>query len=695
MGYRITADVGGTFTDVVVVDDRTAELAIGKATTRDRVFDGVRDAVESAAATWGGCGADLLADCPLFVYSTTLATNAIIERKTGKTALLTTAGFPDVLVLREGGKSSPFDLDVAYPGPFVPRRLTFEIPERIDAEGAVVRELDEGAARRVVRGFASHGVEAVAVCLLWSVANPVHELRLAQIVADELPGVPCTLSHRLNPVVREYRRASATAIDASLRPLMTEHLAGIERDLAGAGFNGELLAATSYGGVMHAGDLGESPIFSVKSGPALAPVSGKFYAERERSAADVVVCDMGGTSFDVSLVRDGKVNFTRETWLGERFLGHLIATSSVDVRSVGAGGGSIAWVDDGGLLRVGPRSAGARPGPACYGRGGDRATVTDAAVVLGYLSPEHFLGGRMALDADAARKVIVELGELLGLDELATADAVLAVASERMVGAIRDITVAEGLDPRESVFVAGGGAAGLTIARIVGQLGCETVVVPRTAGALSAVGGQYSDVVAEFTASCPTSTADFDYESVNATLRELDASADRFARALAERGITDTRRDYIVEARYAFQVWEIELPVPTNRFSAQDDVRALADAFHAEHERMFAISEPGQRVDTLTWRLRFTAELGEDRELRPVATVTDGVTRSVHRAYFHDTGLVDTPVYSAADLWPGAVLHGPAIVTEPTTTIVVEPGWTVTVSPSNNYLLETPSGGAR
>lgn len=402
MSYRITADIGGTFTDVVIADT-AGQLVIGKApTTPQRAFAGIFEALVGAARQFERTVESVLAEADLFVYSSTRATNAIVEQTTAKTALLTTEGFPDVLVLREGGKSHPFDLDIPYPEPYVPRRLTFELAERVDAEGGIVRPLDEDTVRRVVRDLAGKGIEAVGVCLLWSVSNSAHETRVGEILADELPGVPYTLSHQLNPVVREYRRASATVIDASLKPLMGAHLRDVGHDLAGAGFAGELLAATSFGGVMYVDDLAAQPIFSVKSGPALAPVAGKTYAAAELAASQAVVCDMGGTSFDVSLVRDGEVNFTRETWLGERFLGHLIATSSVDVRSVGSGGGSVAWVDDGGLLHVGPQSAGAVPGPACYGRGGEQPTVTDAAVVLGFLNPDGLLGGHMSLDADRA-----------------------------------------------------------------------------------------------------------------------------------------------------------------------------------------------------------------------------------------------------------------------------------------------------
>ncbi|MGV1050217.1 MAG: hydantoinase/oxoprolinase family protein, partial [Solirubrobacterales bacterium] len=386
--FKVTCDVGGTFTDVVATDSEGG-TAIGKAlTTPHSLLEGLTAAIAAAAEGLELSAGELLAATDLFVYATTQATNAVLVGATARTALLCTEGFPDVLVRREGGSLRPYDFTGPPPEPYVPRRLTFEVPERIGADGSVVRALDEALTAGLVNRLADRGVEAVAVCLLWSVVNPAHELRLGEILAAELPGVPFTLSHQLNPVVREYRRSSCTAIDASLKPIMQEHLREVAEGLRGLGFGGELLAANSLGGVIPMDDLAERPVYAVRSGPALAPVAGRAYAREELEQPDVIVCDTGGTSFDVSLIRAGEVVTTRETWLGEPFVGHLTGLSSVDARSVGAGGGSIAWIDSGGLLRVGPQSAGAEPGPACYGNGGEQATVTDSAVVLGYLDPD-------------------------------------------------------------------------------------------------------------------------------------------------------------------------------------------------------------------------------------------------------------------------------------------------------------------
>jgi len=691
--YRITSDIGGTFTDIAVAEVGK-RVVLGKApTTPDRAFDGISAALTMAAEQFGVTSDDLLRNADLFVYSTTRATNAIIERKTSRTALLVTAGFPDVLVLREGGKLNPFELDLPFPAPYIPRRLTFEVDERIDSEGGVVAPLDREATAETLRGLADRGVEAVAVCLLWSIVNPEHELAVAELIEEHLPGIPYTLSHQINPAVREYRRASTTAIDASLKPLMAPHLRAVKEDLAAAGFAGELLAATSFGGVMHIEDLSERPVYSARSGPSLAPVAGKAYGARELDAQDVIVFDTGGTSFDVSLVRDGTINFTRETWLGGQFIGDLIASSSVDVRSVGAGGGSIAWIDEGGLLHVGPESAGARPGPACYGRGGDKPTVTDAAVVLGYFPVDRFLGGRMTLDEQAAHRVLGRLSEEIGTGDVATtAMHVLQISNEHMVRAIQEITVSEGVDPRESLLLAGGGAAGLGAAALAKELGCRQVLMPRPAGALSALGGQLSAVVAEFSLSHYTDTRRFDAAETNRALDQLDELVKEFSTGLAERGYSDFAVDYLTEARYASQVWELELPLPVTRFD-DSGATVISEAFDQLHERVFAIAQPGARVECLTWKARLRAPihgvtLDGLSDLEASGRELEKARRETRTAYFADAGWVETIVYDGALMPTNAEVAGPAIIEEPTSTLVVPPDAIVRTTGLGNYLVE-------
>ncbi|MQA85121.1 MAG: hydantoinase/oxoprolinase family protein [Streptosporangiales bacterium] len=706
MPYRIAVDTGGTFTDVVVSDEE-GRLHVGKApTTRARAFDAIAEALAGVAEEMGLDVGGLLGSASGLTYGTTRATNAIVEGKTARTAFFTTAGFPDILLLREGGKQNPFR-QMPYPPPYVPRHLTFEIPERVDSDGGVFTALDEGSVLGAIEGARRAGCEAVGVCLLWSTVNPEHELRVGSMLDEHWPGVAYTLSHRLNPIVREYRRASAAVIDASLKPLMRDYLTTMERDLREAGFKGNLLITTSYGGSWRRELITEKPIYTVGSGPSMAPVAAKTYAAaefgEEDGAGDLVVCDTGGTTFDVGLVRDGEIQTTPETWLGPRWTGHMTGIRSVDVKSIGAGGGSIAYVDPGGLLHVGPQSAGAEPGPACYGRGGVRPTVTDAAVVLGYINPEYFLGGRLSLDAGMAADAIASgVGEPLGMSVEEAASAVLTVATENIVGATREITIAQGIDPREVSMVAGGGAAGLNVVPIARELGCRGVLVPSTAGALSACGALHAELVSEFAVSAFTETGDFDYEMVNAALAEVERLADEFFVDLGDMSLRDTAKQYLVEARYPMQVWELEVELPSRRLHGERDVHAMEEAFHTAHERVFAVKEPGQSIECVNWKVRARAR----RETPSVHTGAraaesprahgagpDSPTRG--RAYFPGFGHVEVERHPGGSLPPGEIVVGPAIIEEPTTTLVIYPESHARVTAAGNYRIEftrdTPS----
>jgi N-methylhydantoinase A len=691
MAYRIAIDTGGTFTDAAVADEAGA-LTIGKAPTNPaRSFEGVSGAVADAARQLGLDLGGLLARSEIFVYGTTRATNAIVTGRTAKTAALFTEGFPDILVYRQGGKFSAHRLEVEYPDPYVPRSLTYEIPERIDAEGQIVTPLDEAAARRVLERLKARKVEAVAVCLLWSIANPKHEIRLGQLIEEVMPGVAYTLSHQLNPILREYPRASSTAIDASLKPLMQTHMRELERELRAAGYKGDILVSASVGGVMNVKDVIERPVFMVKSGPAMAPVAGLSFARMEELGGDVIVIDTGGTTFDVTLVQNSQVRFTRETWLGEQYTGHNIGMGSVDIRSIGAGGGSIAWIDSGGLLHVGPQSAGARPGPVCYGQGGVEPTVTDAAVVLGYIDPKNFLGGRMTLDAEAAMRALDALGRQLCLAARDTALAVFTVANEAMIKAIHEITIKEGVNPAEAALVAGGGAAGLNILPIARALDVKRVLMPRAAGAFSACGAHFSNIVTEFGVSRVAYSNQFDFEGVNATLAGLDARLDAFRQGLATKDLGGDERSYFVEARYMNQNWEIEVPLRKGRIETQADLDALVEDFHNVHERLFAVRDPYNPVECTNWKKRLTAHLGhrEPPSLRGAAQGASGKT-GTRTAYFGETRAepMTARILFGGQIAPGTVIAGPAVIEEPTTTLVVYPGMSARVTARGDYLVE-------
>jgi N-methylhydantoinase A len=691
MAYRISVDTGGTFTDVVVAAP-SGELRIGKALTSvERAFAGIREGLEQIAEELDTTVAELLAAAEVFTYGTTRATNAIVEGKTARTAFFTTEGFPDVLLLREGGKPDPFR-QLPYPPPYVPRHRTFELRERVDSEGDVYVPLDEESVLAAIDGARAAGCEAIAVCLLWSIVNPAHELRVGELIEERLPEAAYTLSHLLNPIVREYRRASATAIDASLKPIMQAYLSDMEHDLRAAGFRGHLFISTSFGGAWRPSEVVERPIYSVGSGPSMAPVAALTYGRAELGEEDgeqgLIVCDTGGTTFDVGLVSGGEITFTPETWLGGRWIGHITGIRSVDVKSIGAGGGSIVWIDPGGLVRVGPQSAGASPGPACYGLGGTQPTVTDAAVVLGYIDPDYFLGGRLRLDVEAARTAVGDgLAAPLGMTGEEAAHAALVIATENIVGAIKEITIVQGIDPREVSIVAGGGASGLNVIPIARELGCTRVLVPSTAGALSACGAMYSDVISEFSVSHYAETRRLDLEAVNGVLAQAEARADAFLAGLDDVGPVLTRKDFVVDARYRSQVWELDVALPADRLRGEDDVRALEDAFHVAHERVFRVHEPGQYLECLVWKVRATAVLEKPSlHTRAPAEAAEAAAVSAP-AYFRGLGFVDVSRHDGASLPAGTVVTSPAIIREPTTTVVVHPGSSVTVTPLGNYLV--------
>ena len=688
MTYRVSVDVGGTFTDVVVADS-DGSLVIGKGlTTPDRPFAGFLAGLESAAEQLALPAHAVLAQATVLVYGTTRATNAIVEGKVARTALLVTAGFPDILSYRQGGKHNPFELSRDFPAPYIPRNLTYEVPERVNSEGGVELALDEAAVAEIAERLRRRKVEAVAVSFLWSIVNGAHERRVGELLAELLPDVAVTLSHELNPIVREYPRTSSTAIDASLKPIMQRHLRSFSADAAEAGFAGELLISTSAGGVMHIEDVVARPVNMVRSGPAMAPLAGLAFAAAEGLGDDVIVVDTGGTTFDVSVIRDGRIKSTRETWLVEELVGHNLGVPTVDARSVGAGGGSIAWVDPGGLLRVGPHSAGADPGPACYGRGGTAPTVTDAAVVLGYIDPDEFLGGRMRLDRAAAESVVGELATTIGMGLEQAASAILRLSGEEMVKAIEQITIRDGLDPSESAVVAGGGAAGLGIVPIARTLGCRRVLVPQAAGVLSAYGAQHSDIVLEVSGSCYAHSDEFDHDGVDAVLARIDGQLDGYQARLAARGITRFERQHFVEARYLNQQWEMEVPLPVRRVSTPADVAALRAAFDGQHQRLYEVHDTASPLECVNWKGRLTAVLAKPHHAAATGTASAATPDRFVQAYFDELGAVATPVHRGYLLAPGTTIEAPAIIIEPTTTIVVHPGSRCTVTAGGNYLLE-------
>jgi N-methylhydantoinase A len=690
---RVSVDVGGTFTDMVVETVPGSFRLFKAPTTPEDPLVGVFDALRLAAAGCDRSFESFIAGIEMLIHATTLATNAILGNNTARTAFLTTAGHPDILLYREGGRREPFNNKVPFPEPYIPRNLTYEVDERVDAAGNVVQPLDEECVRSIAKRLRAQRVEAVGVCLLWSMLAPAHELRVGELLEELLPGVPYTLSHQLSPTIREYRRASSTCIDASLKPLMSRYLASLQQRLVDAGFRGRLLTVSSLGSVVDAPYLASHPIHSVKSGPSMAPVAGRHYVKVASDSEIAIVADTGGTSYDVTLVHHGHIPFTRETWLGEPLRGHMTGFPSVDVKSIGAGGGSIAWVDVGGMLRIGPQSAGSTPGPACYGKGGKEPTVTDAALALGYLDPDYFLAGAIALDAGAAKHAIDrQVARKLGLTVPEAAAAILDLATEHMVHAIEEITINQGIDPASAVLIGGGGAAGLNSGRIARRLGCAQVIIPPLGTTLSAAGALMSDLSTEFSATCFTTSRNFDFTAVNRTLAELQEQCDSFIASLAS---TTTGHEILLfaEARYPHQIWEVEVPLNCARFDSRADVKKLVEDLHANHERLFSFRDSESEIEIVTWRARVICRLPRADS---VGVTRQGVRRQDVRrrvATFSGLGAVETPVYDLHAI-DGEPIAGPLLVEANFTTIVVDPGAAVSRTPDGSLSIRFDASNA-
>lgn len=670
---RLACDTGGTFTDLLVEDDQGGIKMYKASTVPNDPVQGLLNATALAAEDRGLPHAEFLGKCDILIHGTTHAINAIITGRTAKTAFLTTAGHPDILVLREGGRAEPFNFHIRYPAPYIPRALTFEIPERINSSGNIVTPLDEKAVLNVLDRLAESGVEAIAVCLLWAIANPMHELRVGELITQHLPHIPFTLAHRLNPTLREYRRASAASIDASLKPLMHRYLGELTTRLTEAGFNGRTLVLTSQGGMMDAGELAEQPIHAINSGPSMAPIAGGHYASLDCALPVTIVADTGGTTYDVSLVRRGRIPKTRETWIGHPFRGHMTGFPSIDIKSVGAGGGSIAHVDTGGVLHVGPQSAGSIPGPVCYGAGGSEPTLTDACLVLGYLDPGFFLGGQMRLDLPGARKAIEEkIAAPLKLGMHEAAAAIVEVATENMVQAIEEITVNQGIDPSEAALIGGGGAAGLNSVWIARRLGCPLLIMPETGAALSASGALMSELRGDYREMFLATSDNWDGNSVNRVLKGLREKCNSFL-ARSGRDHATARIEYSVEARYAGQVWEIEVPLKRPEFNEPSDLQELIDDFHSHHEEVFAVRDPASPIEFVGWTAAVSSPMRHST-LGKLQSSRETIRPETQRqAFFSDSGAVSVPIVNAKALPLDKVMQGPAIIETSFSTIVVDP----------------------
>lgn len=684
MPFQACIDIGGTFTDCLV-SDSSGEIRLFKSPTTPGEFErGFIDVLHHAAQGYELEPEDFIGQIEIIVHGSTVSTNALVERKVARTALLLNEGHHDILVLREGPRKGAFEWQLDYPDPYIPRSLTRTVRGRIDARGKEITPLSEQSIIEAVAAFRRQSVEAIAVGFLWSVVNPAHELRARDVIRSEWPEIAVTLSHEINPMPREYKRIIAAAIDASISPIVTRYVTAIEQALQREGFVGRLLLANSVGGMMPVDALVRKPIYSVMSGPTLAPMAALALTDEE----DVIVGDMGGTTFDVSALRNHQIIVTPDSMIHQDSLG----IPKVDVRSVGAGGGSIASVDHGGMLHVGPRSAGAWPGPACYGNGNVEATVTDANVVLGIIDPDYFLGGRITLRRDLAEQAVARVAEALGSDIHHAAYAILTTSNHNMVAAIEEITIREGLNPRESYFVCGGGATPCHIAEMADILKLRRYMIPRYVAGLSAFGGLISDIRWEQNGVCQTDSRRFDPATVNAVLEGVRAEGERF---LDGAGIGPDRRrfEYSFQGHYEYQSWDIEVgfECPDGRLR-QDDLRRLVEGFHHMHERIYSIRSDEDAVEFVTWKVRAIGHRpGQDlhRNFR-LPPQRGPVAAARHREVFlGDLGRIESlPVYDGENIGAGAVFEGPCLIETPTFTALIKHGHNGRTDDYGNFLFD-------
>jgi 5-oxoprolinase (ATP-hydrolysing) len=688
--YRVGFDIGGTFTDFVLVDDATGALRLHKVLTTPR--DPAEGALAGLLELCAGAGIRL-ADVGTLVHGTTLVTNAIIERAGAPTALLTTAGFRDILEMGKEQRYDIYDLFLRFPRPLVPRRWRVEVDERLSRDGEVLRPLDEAQVRAAAQRLAADGVRAIAVCFLHGYKNPVHERAARAAIEAACPGLSVSLSSDIVPEIREWERTCTAVANAYVQPLVDRYLGDLERALAGRGFAGRFYLMQSSGGTATAQTARRFPIRLLESGPAGGALVTAFFGER-LGRPDLVAFDMGGTTAKICLVRGGRPEIAPmiEAARVHRFKrgsGLPVRAPVVDMMEIGAGGGSIAHVDALGLMQVGPQSAGADPGPACYGRGGEAATVTDACLALGYFDPGYFLGGAMPLDPGAAAASLARLGAPLGLDPVGAAWGVHQIVSENMAAAARVYLIERGQDPRRYAMLAFGGAGPAHASRVARILGLATVIVPPASGAASALGFLVTPLSFEFVHSLPGELDALDWGQVDRLYQDMEAQGRAMLAAggVEPEAVTCTRR---VELRFAGQFHDLELAVSAGRLTAAA-APDLAAAFEAEYCRLYGTSLPGRPIQALNWRVLVAGPRPVVR--LPEAPPAGGPTaraalRGRRRAYFPETeGFVRVDVYDRYRLPAGAVLRGPAIVEEREATTVAGPGDRLEVDRYGNLVL--------
>lgn len=678
--YRVAVDTGGTFIDFVLLDEQSGEVRIEKEDSTaghlaEQVIAGLRRFDVS------------IAEIVRLFHGTTVGINALVQERGARVGLITTQGFRDVLEMTRGGRTPVYNFTQLSPKPIVERYLRREVPQRTTFDGKVLRELDLEAVDREVDYLLSQGVDAIAVAFLHAYANPSHELAARERIAARHPAVPVSLSHEISAEWREYERTSTAVLNAFIQPTVKNYIGDLQRRLLREGCARPLGIMQSSGGVADAATASEKPIRTLMSGPAGGVIGAKFLCDR-LGYKNVICTDVGGTTYDVAIIEDGRILERSQTDVA----GRAVLGSMIDVMSVGAGGGSIAWLDHRNALQVGPQSAGATPGPACFGRGGTDATTTDAHLVLGRLDPEYFLGGRMKLDVARARSAIEQkIGTPLGLSLTAAANGILAIAEANMANAIRTKTVQRGLDPREFVMLAYGGGGGLFACAVADQLGVRRVVVPQAPANFSAWGILTSDYIED---EVRTQVMPFDAEHVQRALETL-ASLERSAvTAVGGYGfeadaIARLRR---IDMRFEHQEFTITVDLEPGWNSATALLKGARERFVSAHRRLYGHGDPKGNLEIVSLRARAIGRVRPPEIAKRTSALSTEPVMQRNVVFRGSEAGVPTQIIARDSLAPGQALRGPAIIDEWTTTTIVPPDWTCTCDVYGNLVLEPAAG---
>jgi N-methylhydantoinase A len=668
---KIGIDVGGTFTDLVAVDDGGHSTLAKVASTPEDPSVGVMAGLDRMAELLHLPPAELLGRTERIVHGTTVATNALLEHKGAKVGLLTTEGHRDVIEMREGLKDDRYNLRMPPPRQLVPRALRLGVTERMRADGTIETPLDRTSLATSIETLKRAGVEAVAVCYLHAWRDPRHERETAEALAQAMPDAYVSLSCDVFPQIKEFDRVSTTVVNAYVGPALSGYLTRLEQRLTEAGYRGPILIIQSHGGVAPIAESARLAAGAVLSGPA-GGVAGSRYATRLLGSTNLIPFDMGGTSTDICLIVGGEPALVSGRGIG----GHRLALNSLDIVSLGAGGGSIGRVDTGGILHVGPDSAGAVPGPACYGRGGTEPTVTDANLALGYLDPAHFLGGTARLDAAAANAALDRLAARLKVDRIAAAEGIHRVVNTNMAEGIRLVSVRRGVDPRRFALLSFGGAAGLHVTDVARQLDLTRVVVPRVAAVLSAWGMLATDLRFEVSRTHIGDTARLDGAAIKRLFAEMEQEGLARLRASFDGPVRVQRS---VEMRYGEQIFEVTVPLDGVDWDADDPLPQILERFHNRHEELYTYALRDQDAVLVNARAAVIGVLPGVPQEPVLAARPDAAPHGERRVWLREW--VSVPVFEFDDLALGQSIHGPALVASAMTTVLLRPNNRATVTP--------------